>query len=55
MPFVICIPSATRYWYREYLWKTDKAKYKTLPDYDEIWFEGQATKWGETYVKTDRI
>lgn len=55
MPFVICIPSATRYWYREYIYRTNKEKYKQLPPYDSIWFEGQATKWGETYVKTDRI
>ena len=39
-PFVIAIPSAVRYWYR---------------DYDAIWFEGQATKWGKAYVATDKI
>ena len=47
MPFVVCIPSATRYWYREYIWRTNREAYKLLPDYDAIWFEGQATKWGE--------
>lgn len=47
MPFVICIPSATRYWYREYLYKYNIEKYREQPDYDAIWFEGQATKWGE--------
>jgi hypothetical protein len=26
-----------------------------LPPYDSIWFEGQATKWGEKYVSTDLI
>ena len=44
MPFVICIPSAARYWYREYLWHFNKEKYRKLPPYDSIWFEGQATK-----------
>ena len=55
MPFVICIPSAIRYWYREYLWCFNRTKYALLPDYDAIWFEGQATKWGKKYVITDKI
>ena len=44
MPFVISIPSAIRYWYRRYL--LDKGV-NNLPDYDSIWFEGQATRWGK--------
>ena len=55
MPFVVCIPSAARYWYREYIWRTNKEKYWKLPPYDAAWFEGQATKWGEQYVATDKI
>lgn len=52
MPFVICLPSAIRYWYREYLVKSGKkAGYWALPDYDSIWFEGQASKWGKKYYK----
>lgn len=47
MAFVISIPSAIRFWYREWYWKN---KYpitgKALPEYDAIWFEGQATRWG---------
>lgn len=39
-PFVIAIPSAIRYWLIE--WKIIHVK-----NYDDIWFEGQATKWGE--------
>lgn len=50
-PFVITIPSAIRYWYRNWA----LAKGKKLPDYDAIWFEGQATEWGKKYVITDRI
>lgn len=101
-PFVVCIPSAIRYWLREF--KTQKSKKiyaailgfslwligmgitfipftfftilgcliatyaiiiwiwlfaKEIPqyasgkyvDYDDIWFEGQATKWGEEVSK----
>ena len=44
MPFVICIPSAIRYWYREFIWHFNKEKFNKLPEYDAIWFEGQATK-----------
>lgn len=51
MLFAICIPSAVRYWYREYL----SQKNIPLPDYDAIWFENQATKWGKKYIKTDRV
>jgi hypothetical protein len=43
-PFVIAIPSAIRYWYRELKYYR-KGLYPDT-DYDSIWFEGQATKWG---------
>lgn len=47
MLFVIIIPSFVRFWYREWYWKYKFPKTgKALPDYDAIWFEGQATKWG---------
>ena len=55
MPFVICIPSAIRYWYREFIWHFNKEKFNKLPEYDAIWFEGQATKWGKKYIITDKI
>ena len=55
MPFVICIPSAIRYWYREFIWHFNREKFNKLPEYDAIWFEGQATKWGKKYVTTDKI
>lgn len=46
-PFIVSIPSAIRYWYREYL---QKIKKKTdLPPYESIWFEKQATEIGEKY------
>lgn len=42
-PIVVVIPSAIRYHYRN--WRTKRG----LPnntEYDDIWFEGQATEWG---------
>lgn len=46
-PFVIAIPSAIRYWYRKFYMKfIYKNTRKKLPDYDSIWFEGQATRLG---------
>lgn len=47
MPFVVSIPSAIRYWYREWVYRKDKKKYRELPDYDAIWFEAQASNWGK--------
>ena len=46
-PFLVDIPSAVRYHYREYIYKKDKLKYFILPDYYSIWFEKQANKLGE--------
>lgn len=47
MPFIICIPSVIRYWYRA--WKISLGK-TNLPEYDSIWFEGQATQLGLKYM-----
>lgn len=44
-PFLVTIPSAIRYWYREFkYWR--KGKYPPTGYYD-IWFEAQATRWGD--------
>lgn len=43
-PFIIGIPSAVRYWYRK-LRKKRGLKNKTK--YYDIWFEKQATEWGQ--------
>ena len=51
MPFMVSIPSAIRYWYREFLVKKKGYRYSDLPDYDSIWFEGQATNIGNKYDK----
>ena len=48
MPFVVGIPSVVRYWYRELKYHR-KGKYPPT-DYDDIWFEGQATELGTDYV-----
>lgn len=48
MPFMVCIPSAVRYWYREIVMRVNPKK--QLPDYDSIWFEGQATKIGTEFM-----
>ena len=49
MPFVVAIPSAIRYWYREYLVKYQGVKRSSLPAYDSVWFEKQATELGKKY------
>lgn len=46
-PFVIAIPSAIRYHYRRQLIKKGE---KPTTDYDDVWFEGQATDWGTKTV-----
>lgn len=48
MPFIICIPSAIRYWHRELRYYKRGKEPKT--DYDDIWFEGQATRLGMRFA-----
>jgi hypothetical protein len=47
----IGLASAIRYQYREFLHRVKKVSYYDMPDYDSIWFESQATRWGEYYRK----
>ena len=49
-PLIVGIPSAARYWYRLFLVRV--VGVTKLPPYDAIWFEGQATRWGEKFMKT---
>ena len=44
--FITWIPSIIRYHYRN--WRTSKGL--PNPDYDSIWFEGTATKWGTKII-----
>ena len=50
-PFVIMIPSVIRFWYREF--KYNRKGLQAPTEYGDIWFEGQASRWGEKYVVTD--
>ena len=50
-PILVGIPSAIRYWHREYLYKHNFQKYVALPKYDDIWFEGSATDIGKKYTE----
>ena len=51
MPFLVAIPSAIRYWYRELIVRWGIKKYWELPDYDSIWFERTATSFGNMYYR----
>lgn len=42
--FISTIPSLIRYWYREIKYYNKGIEPPT--DYDAVWFEGTATKWG---------
>ena len=43
MPFLITLPSAARYWYREI---RRRRGITPATRYEDIWFEAQATRWG---------
>ena len=48
MPFVVCIPSAVRYWYRKL--KYHRKGLTPPTKYDDVWFEGDASKLGTIYA-----
>lgn len=52
MPFIICIPSFLRYHYRRLVKKRHPER--KLPNYDAIWFEGQATDWGTRLLEREK-
>ena len=47
MPFVVCIPSAVRYWYRNIRRKLGKP---CKTNYYSIWFEAQASELGNEFM-----
>lgn len=47
MPFIVCIPSAIRYWIREFQYRSGNPP-KT--DYYDIWFEAEASRLGIDYT-----
>lgn len=49
MPFIVTIPSAVRYWYREFKYYYKGLRPTTI--YDSIWFEGQATRVGTEFIE----
>jgi len=51
MPFLVYIPSATRFWFRNFQMKRGITP-KT--GYDDIWFEGSATNIGEVYYERSK-
>lgn len=54
MPILVCIPSMIRYWYREYLVRVKGLRYSALPPYDDVWYEGQATRWGADFMQRNK-
>ena len=48
MPFIVCIPSAIRYWYRKLRYYKRGKEPKT--NHDDIWFERQATLLGMKFA-----
>lgn len=46
---LISIPSFLRYHYRNLVRKISPEKFKKMPPYDAIWFEGWATRLGKHY------
>ena len=46
--FIIFIPATIRYWIRIYKMQVF---HKTLGEYDDFMFEGQATRWGTKMIK----
>ena len=49
-PFVIAIPSAIRYWYRQAVVYFGFKEREELPGYYDIWFERQASELGQKYI-----
>jgi len=49
MPFLVAIPSFSRYWYREYQMRVRHVQPRT--HYDAVWFEGQATRLGTELIR----
>lgn len=50
-PFAVHLPSMARVCVRE--WKT--AHGRAVGDYDAVWFEGQATRWGLKYFARESV
>ena len=51
MLIIVALPSLIRSRYRVYLTEKKGVDARTLPPYDSIWFEGQATRLGREIVE----
>jgi hypothetical protein len=51
MLIIVALPSLIRSRYRVYLTEKKGVDTRTLPPYDSIWFEGQATRLGGEIVE----
>ena len=51
MPILVALPSLIRSRYRAYITEKKGVDARTLPPYDSIWFEGQATRLGKEIVE----
>lgn len=50
MLFIVGLPSVVRYWYREWLVRSGRKKSYELPEYDAVWYEGQASALGYKFI-----
>lgn len=48
MPFIVCLPSSLRFWFRTIVGKL--APRKIFKPYDSVWFENQATNVGKMFI-----
>lgn len=51
MPFIVCIPSVIRYWYREIKRIVGKP---CITEYYDIWFEKQASELGSKFINWNK-
>ena len=50
MLLVVSIPSVIRYWCRKWAVNNGLVDLNDLPDYDSVWYEKQATKFGTEFI-----
>lgn len=51
MPFIVSIPSAIRYWCRRWVVDNGVVNSDDLPEYDSVWYERDATKFGTEFMQ----
>jgi len=48
-PFIVSIPSFTRYWWFQYQLRIKGKSWNDLPSYHGVWFEREANEFGDRY------